>query len=85
MSEPMNWRRLASAGYDPSNWAFAAAQVAVKAFRRLFGRDVMLYAGGVSFYALLAAFPAIAIMLGLYSLLSTPAEAALQANASAQL
>ena len=30
----------------------------------------MLYTGGVSFFALLAVFPALAILIGLYSLLS---------------
>lgn len=85
MSEPMEWRRLGKLDYNPTHWALAAVQIAVKAFRRLFGRDVMLYSGGVSFFALLAAFPAVAILLGVYSLLSTPAAAAMQADAFAQL
>lgn len=37
-----------------------------RAFARSWGRDVMLYTGGVSFFALLAVFPAIAILIGLY-------------------
>jgi membrane protein len=45
----------------------------------------MLYVGGVSFFALLAVFPALAILLGVYSLLLTPAAAAMQADAFAQL
>ena len=52
---------------------------------RLWGRDVMLYTGGVSFFALLAAFPAVAILIGVYSLLLTPAAAIAQADAFAQL
>jgi membrane protein len=85
MSGLMDWRRIGSVDYDPTHWAAAAAQVAAKAFRRLFGRDVMLYTGGVSFFALLAAFPALAIVLGVYSLLSTPDAAAEEAYAFARL
>jgi membrane protein len=85
MSELMDWRRLGSLDYHPTHWAAVAAQIAVKAFRRLFGRDVMLYVGGVSFFALLAVFPALAILLGVYSLLLTPEAAAMQADAFAQL
>ena len=85
MSERMDWRRLGRFDYDPTHWADAAAQVSLRAFRRLFGRDVMLYVGGVSFFALLAVFPALAILLGVYSLLLTPTAAALQADAFAQL
>lgn len=40
--------------------------LAVRAFTRSWGRDVMLYTGGVSFFALLAVFPAIAILIGFY-------------------
>jgi membrane protein len=85
MSDLMDWRRLGRFDYDPTHWAAAAAQVAVMALRRLFGRDVMLFVGGVSFFALLAVFPALAILLGIYSLLLTPAEAAIQADAFARL
>ena len=41
-------------------------RLAVRAFARSWGRDVMLYTGGVSFFALLALFPAIAILIGFY-------------------
>ncbi|WP_245158226.1 MULTISPECIES: YihY/virulence factor BrkB family protein [unclassified Brevundimonas] len=37
-----------------------------RAFARSWGRDVMLFTGGVSFFALLAVFPAIAILIGIY-------------------
>ena len=36
----------------------------------------MLYTGGVSFFALLAIFPALAILVSLYGLLADPAQAA---------
>lgn len=85
MSGLMDWRRLGSLDYNPTHWAAEAAQVAARAFRRLFGRDVMLYVGGVSFFALLAVFPALAILLGVYSLLLTPEAAAMQADAFARL
>jgi len=47
---------------SPSFWG----RLAVRAFTRSWGRDVMLYTGGVSFFALLAVFPAIAILIGVY-------------------
>ena len=56
-----------------------------RALRRLWGRNVMLYTGGVSFYAMLAGFPALAILVSVYSLLSTPDIAAKQAEALALL
>jgi membrane protein len=52
---------------------------------RLWGRDVMLYVGGVSFFAMLAVFPALTIMLGVYSVLLTPEQALAQAGAFAQV
>ena len=51
-----------------------------RALGRLWGRDVMLYTGGVSFYAMLAGAPGLAILVTLYSLLSTPEAAARQAE-----
>ena len=67
----------------------ALARIALGAIRRalgrLWGRDVMLYTGGVSFYAMLAGFPALAILVSLYSLLSTPERAARQAETLALL
>ena len=50
-----------------------------RALGRLWGRDVMLYTGGVSFYAMLAGAPGLAILVSIYSLLSTPEVAARQA------
>ncbi len=69
----------------PYNFAREALRVSGKALTRLWGRDVMLYTGGVSFYALLAAFPTLAIVIGVYSLLLTPAKAIAQADAIARL
>jgi membrane protein len=56
-----------------------------RALGRLWGRDVMLYTGGVSFYAVLAGVPGLAILVSIYSLLSTPEAAARQAEALALL
>lgn len=56
-----------------------------KAFTRLWGRDVMLYVGGVSFFALLAVFPALTLLIGVYSVIFTANEAATQAQALSHL
>lgn len=56
-----------------------------RALGRLWGRDVMLYTGGVSFYAMLAGAPGLAILVSIYSLLSTPEVAARQASSLALL
>jgi membrane protein len=71
--------------YNLRRRVFVAGRTVLRALRRLWGRDVMLYTGGVSFFALLAAFPALAITLGVYSLLLTPAQATAQAAAFAQI
>lgn len=62
--------------WDPSHWARAVLLATGKALRRLWGRDVMLYTGGVSFFVMLAIFPALAILVGIYSLLADPVQAA---------
>jgi membrane protein len=59
--------------------------IARRALGRLWGRDVMLYTGGVSFYAMLAGAPGLAILVSIYSLLSTPEVAARQAETLALL
>ena len=56
-----------------------------RALSRLWGRDVMLYVGGVSFFALLAVFPALTILVGLYSLLVAPDQIESQAAALSNL
>jgi membrane protein len=59
--------------------------VVKRALGRLWGRDVMLYTGGVSFYAMLAGVPGLAILVSIYSLLSTPEAAERQADSLALL
>ena len=70
---------------NPLHWTGRTAQILWRALKRLWGRDVMLYTGGVSFFALLAVFPALAILIGIYSVLLTPEQAMSQADAFAQL
>jgi len=60
-------------------------RLAVRAFTRSWGRDVMLYTGGVSFFALLAVFPAIAILIGFYKLGLSIGQVSEQAAALADL
>lgn len=81
----MDWRRDGSLEPDRTPWAPLTVQIVVRAVRRLLGRDVMLYVGGVSFFALLAGFPALAILLGVYGMLANPQTAEIQASAFAQL
>ncbi len=59
-------------------------RLAGRAFARSWGRDVMLYTGGVSFFALLAVFPAIAILIGFYKVVLTTGQATTQAAALAE-
>jgi membrane protein len=56
-----------------------------RAFSRSWGRDVMLYTGGVSFFALLALFPAIAILIGFYKAVLTIGQVSEQAAALADV
>lgn len=56
-----------------------------KAVGRLWGRDVMLYVGGVSFFALLAVFPAIALLIGFYKVVLTTGQATDQFAALAEV
>ena len=57
----------------------------MKAFARSWGRDVMLYTGGVSFFALLAVFPAIAILIGFYKAVLSIGQVSEQAAALADV
>jgi membrane protein len=59
--------------------------VSGKALARLWGRDVMLYTGGVSFFVMLAIFPGLALLIGIYSLLADPAQAASEGQALSTL
>ena len=76
----MDWRRLYNFDYNPTHWGQAVVQVMGRAWHRSQGRDAMLYVGGVCFSALMAVFPALAILIGLYSVLFSPQEAADQAE-----
>jgi membrane protein len=79
------FRRFRQQDWDPAHAARIGLAVLGKALSRLWGRDVMLYTGGVSFFIMLAIFPAIAIVMGLYSLLSDPARVAAQGEALARV
>ena len=60
-------------------------RLAGRAFARSWGRDVMLYTGGVSFFALLAVFPAIAILIGFYKAVMSIGQVSAQAAALADV
>jgi membrane protein len=77
--------RVRAIDWDPLHWLRWSLRVSGKALTRLWGRDVMLYVGGVSFFALLAAFPALAILIGLYGMLSEPTQAERQVELLAQM
>jgi membrane protein len=61
------------------------AMAVVRAFQRLWGRDVMLFTGGVSFFSLLAIVPLITLLVSAYSLLTNPGQATERATAIARL
>jgi membrane protein len=60
-------------------------QIVGRAARRAWGRDVMLYTGGVSFFALLAVFPTLALLIAAYRLFSRPELATAQAQALSRI
>ncbi len=74
MQEAVRWA-------TPTLWG----RLAVRAFARSWGRDVMLYTGGVSFFALLAVFPAIAILIGFYKAVLSIGQVSEQAAALADV
>ncbi|MBP7650499.1 MAG: YihY/virulence factor BrkB family protein [Phenylobacterium sp.] len=78
-------QRLRDVDWDPLHWVRRTLSVNGKALTRLWGRDVMLYVGGVSFFVLLAVFPGLAIMVGIYSFFADASQAASQAEALAHL
>ena len=77
--------RLRDIAWDPIHYLRWTVAIFGKALARLWGRDVMLYVGGVSFFAMLAVFPGLAILVGVYSLLSDPSAPAQQAEALSHL
>lgn len=64
--------------FDPLHLTRESLQVIGRALSRMWGRDVMLYTGGVSFFVMLAVFPGLSIAIGIYSLLTDPAQVAHQ-------
>ena len=72
---------------EAARWAVPGlwGRLAVRAFARSWGRDVMLYTGGVSFFALLAVFPAIAILIGFYKAVLSISQVSEQATALADV
>ena len=80
MHDPLQRIRWRDLDLDPTHWAREILRVLGRALSRLWGRDVMLYVGGVSFFAMLAVFPALAIGIGVYGLLADPNEIAHQAE-----
>lgn len=73
---------------DANGWTagpLSLGRLAVRAFTRSWGRDVMLYTGGVSFFALLAVFPAIAILIGFYKAVLSIGQVSEQATALADV
>lgn len=85
MGGRMDVRRLTRIDLDPTHWALGSFGVAVRSWGRSQSRSASLYVGGVCFYALLAVFPALAILIGLYSMLLTPHQAAAQAEVLSRL
>jgi len=74
----MNLRELYDSLQELPGWPLAVtlARVAWRTWIRFNGRDVMLFAGGVSFFGLLAVFPGVAVAISLYGLIASPEEAA---------
>ena len=85
MGPPRFISRLRATHWDPLYWLRVSLTTLGRALTRLWGRDVMLYTGGVSFFSLLAIFPALAILITLYSLLSSPAQAAREGEVIARM
>ncbi len=71
--------------WDPAHWARLSLRTIAKALTRLWGRDVMLFTGGASFFVMLAIFPALAILIGVYSLVTDPAQAQAQGELISRL
>jgi membrane protein len=78
-------RRLRQVEWDPLHALRVVVRTLLRALVRLWGRDVMLFTGGVSFFIMLAIFPALAILVSLYGLLAEPAQAAQTGEALSRL
>jgi len=85
MTTPTFMSQLRAVQWRPTYWLRLSMLTLGRALTRLWGRDVMLYTGGVSFFSLLAIFPALAILITLYSLLANPAQAAREGELLARI
>lgn len=85
MKSPADPRPPSASDWDLVRGLALIVLVFGRSLNRLWGRDVMLYVGGVSFFIMLAVFPALAILVGVYGLLSDPNEASKQAAVLAGL
>ena len=85
MSLRTSLQRLRAVNLDPVHWLRLTVSTLGKALTRLWGRDVMLYVGGVSFFAMLAVFPGLSIIVGVYSLVADPTAATHQAEVMSRL
>jgi membrane protein len=73
------------AGEEQGRKRPSCLQILGRAARRAWGRDVMLYTGGVSFFALLAVFPTLALLIAAYRLFAKPELATSQAEALSRI
>lgn len=85
MKPPAAPRPATAIDWDPVGRVKWILAILGRSLTRLWGRDVMLYVGGVSFFVMLAVFPAVAILVGVYGLLADPAEASRQATVLSRL
>jgi membrane protein len=85
MAEPGFIGRLRLSDFDPVHWLRVGLATFGRALTRLWGRDVMLYTGGVSFFSLLAIFPALAILITINSLVTDPASASREGEVLAKV
>lgn len=60
--------------------AFGPVAIVTRSVARVLQREMMLYAGGASFFALLSIFPAIAVVASVYGLVQGHAEAVEQVS-----
>ena len=58
--------RLSLRGWDPIHAGRLGLSTLGRSLTRLWGRDVMLYVGGTSFFIMLAIFPAVALLVGAF-------------------
>lgn len=71
---PIRHIRRAGAQLKPV-LAWPAVRVLVRAIDRMMAREVMLFAGGASFFGLLALFPAVLVGVAVFGLMLSPDEA----------